>query len=157
MLKFFREMKARRMNKLVDEVRQQLIEEMASVTIEAKRELESFVITKTNDVTIDYGELLRFVDYSDIAYHIDTQDIADEISTDDIAYHIDLHEIASNIDASDVAEHFDHYTLAQEIDVADIVSEIDLDDLLDDTRRDILGEVEGMISDAVDSLEVTRG
>lgn len=160
MLKFFREMKARRMNKIVDEVRQQLIEEMSSVTIEAKRELESFVIHKTNDVTIDYDELVRLVDYSDIAYHIDTQDLADEINTDDIAYNIDLYEVANNIDASEVAEHFDHYTLAQEIDLSDIAEYIDLDDIrqeVQETKDEIISEVEGMISDAVDNLEITRG
>ena len=157
MLNFIKKIKARRMNKIVDEVRQQLIEEMASVTIEAKRELESYVISKTNNVTIDYDELVRFVDYSDIAYHIDTQELADEISTDDIAYNIDLYEVASNIDASDVADHFDHYSLANEIEISEVAGYLDLDSQLDDMRNDIISEVEGMISDAVDNLEITRG
>ena len=154
MLKFFREMKARRMNKIVDEVRQELLAEFLLISQDGMKE---FVDSRINSQEIDYDELARNVDYSDIAYHIDRQELADEISTDDIAYHIDLYEIASNIDVSDVAEHFDHYTLAQEIDVSNIAEYIDLDSRVDDLRDDIISEVEGMISDAVDELEITRG
>ena len=157
MFRIFREMKARRMNKIVDEVRQQLIDEMSSVTIEAKRELESFVIHKTNDVTIDYRELAGHIDYYDVAEHIDESEVANYISVSDIAYHIDAYDVASAIDVDDIAQHFDSYTLAQEIDISDIAHHIDLDNSLDDVRRDILSEVEDMVSDALDSLEITRG
>ena len=157
MFRIFREMKARRMNKIVDEVRQQLIDEMSSVTIEAKRELESFVIHKTNDVTIDYRELAGHIDYYDVAEHIDESEVANYISDSDIAYHIDAYDVASAIDVDDIAQHFDSYTLAQEIDISDIAPHIDLDNSLDDVRRDILSEVEDMVSDALDSLEITRG
>lgn len=157
MFRIFREMKARRMNKIVDEVRQQLIDEMSSVTIEAKRELESFVIHKTNDVTIDYRELAGHIDYYDVAEHIDESEVANYISDSDIAYHIDAYDVASAIDVDDIAQHFDSYTLAQEIDISDIAHHIDLDNSLDDVRRDILSEVEDMVSDALDSLEITRG
>ena len=157
MFRIFREMKARRMNKIVDEVRQQLIEEMSSVTIEVKRELESFVIHKTNDVTIDYRELAGHIDYYDVAEHIDESEVANYISDSDIAYHIDAYDVASAIDVDDIAQHFDSYTLAQEIDISDIAHHIDLDNSLDDVRRDILSEVEDMVSDALDSLEITRG
>ena len=150
-------MKARRMKKIVDEVRQQLIDEMSSVTIEAKRELESFVIHKTNDVTIDYRELAGHIDYYDVAEHIDESEVANYISDSDIAYHIDAYDVASAIDVDDIAQHFDSYTLAQEIDISDIAHHIDLDNSLDDVRRDILSEVEDMVSDALDSLEITRG
>ena len=157
MFRIFREMKARRMNKIVDEVRQQLIDEMSSVTIEAKRELESFVIHKTNDVTIDYRELAGHIDYYDVAEHIDESEVANYISDSDIAYHIDAYDVASAIDVDDIAQHFDSYTLAQEIDISDIAHHIDLDNSLDDVRRDILSEVEDMVSDALDSLEISRG
>ena len=160
MWKFIQNMKARRMNKIVDEVRQQLIAEMGSVTIEAKRELESFVISKTKDVTIDYDELARYVDHCDIAYNMDASDIAEYIDTDDIAQYFDTHDIASNIDTDDIAQYFDSYTLAQEIEMSDIAEYIDLDDIrqeMQEAKDEIISEVEGMISDAVDSLEVTRG
>ena len=157
MLKFFREMKARRMSKIVDEVRQQLIEEMSSVTIETKRELESFVIHKTNDITIDYRELAGHIEYYDVANHIDEAAVADYISDVDVAYHIDVHDVASAIDTDDIAQEFSTYEIAQEIDVSDIVDHIDIDDLVDDVRRDILGQVEGLISDAIDELQITRG
>lgn len=157
MLKFFREMKARRMNKIVDEVRQELLAEFLLISQDGMKE---FVDSRINSQEIDYDELVRHVDYSDIAYHIDTQELADEISTDDIAYNIDLYDVANNIDASEIAEHFDHYTLAQEIEMSDIAEYIDLDDIrqeMQETKDEIISEVEGMISDAVDSLEVTRG
>ena len=159
MLKFFREMKARRMNKIVDEVTRQIEEKMDFLFDDFVSKLNG----QLQDIAtpeINYDELVRFVDYSDIAYHIDTQDIADEISVGDIAYNIDLYDVASNIDASHVAEHFDHYTLAQEIELSDIAEHIDLDDIrqeMQETKDEIIGEVEGMISLAVDSLEITRG
>ena len=159
MLKFFREMKARRMNKIVDEVTRQIEEKMDFLFDDFVSKLNG----QLQDIAapeIDYNQLACHVELSDIAYHIDTQNLADEISTDDIAYHIDIYEVASNIDASDVAEHFDHYTLAQEIEISDVAEYIDLDDIrqeMQETKDEIISEVEGMISDAVDGLEITRG
>ena len=156
MLKFFRKMKAQRMNKIVDEVTRQIEEKMDFL-------FEDFICKMNGqllDLSIpecDYRELAGHIDYYDIAEHIDESAVANYISDCDVAYHIDVHDVASAINIDDIAREFDTYTIAQEIDISDIVDEIDLDDLLDDARRDILGEVEGMISDAIDDLQITRG
>jgi len=105
MLKFFREMKARRMNKIVDEVTRQIEEKMDFL-------FDDFV-SKLN------GQL---------------QDIA--------APEIDYNQLACQIEISDVAEYIDLDDIRQE---------------MQETKDEIISEVEGMISDAVDGLEITRG
>ena len=161
MLNFIKKIKARRMNKIVEEVRQELLAEFLLMSWDGmKNFVDERIDGQVKDMKvpeIDYNELGHHIDYSEVAYHADNQEIADYISVDDIAYNIDVSDIAGYIDTDDIAQHFDHYTLAQKIDLADVVSELNIDDMLDDVRRDVLGEVEGMISDALDDLEITRG
>jgi len=164
MWKFIQNMKARKMNKIVDEVRQELLAEFLLISQDGMKEfVDSRIEGQLQDLAvpeIDYDEMARYIDHSDVAYNMDASDIAEHIDSYDIAQNVDIIDIASNIDTDDIAQHFDSYTLAQEIEMSDIADYIDLDGIrqeMQDTKDEIISEVEGMISDAVDSLEVTRG
>jgi len=171
MWKFIQNIKARRMNKIVDEVRQELLAEFLLISQDGmegfvdsrvKGQLQSLAVPE-----IQYDELAKYVDHSDIAYNMEASDIAEYIDSCDIAEYVDTHDIASNIDADDIAQHFDAYTIAQEIELSDIGEYIDLDSLrneMQETKDEIISEVTGMIEDAVaevessiDDLTVSRG
>jgi hypothetical protein len=147
MLNYFRKKKQEKMNKIVDEVRQQLIEEMASVTIEAKRELESFVISKANEVSIDYYELSQNIEYDNLGDYIDNSEVADyvEVEASDIAYNVDVHDVAGYVDCDEIANALDTSEIAQYV-------EVDFDDL----KSEIFAEVEDMVNSAIDDLEIKR-
>lgn len=156
MLNFIKKIKARRMNKIVEEVARQIEEKMDFLfddfVSKMNGQLQNMEVPE-----IDYNEVAYRLDYSQIAYYADTEEIADYFSVEELAGNIDVSDIAGYVDTDDIAQHFDHYTLAQEIELSDVSEYIDLDDLMDDVRRDVLGEVDGMIEDALDSLKITRG
>ena len=81
MWKFIQNIKARRMNKIVNEVTGQIEEKMDFL-------FDDFV-SKMNgalsNLTIDYDEMARYIDYSDVAYNMDASDIAEYIDSYDIA------------------------------------------------------------------------
>ena len=67
MWNFIKNMKARKMNKIVDEVTEQIEEKMDFL-------FDDFV-SKMNgalsNLSIDYDEMSRYIDHSDVAYNMD--------------------------------------------------------------------------------------
>lgn len=157
MLNFIKKIKARRMNKIVEEVRQQLIEEMELHCTRVQGQLESFVIHKVNHMEVDYDEVVSHMDYSEVAYYADMSEVADYISVDDIAYNMDVSEIAQHIDADDIADRFDYHQLAQEVDIVDIADELCLDEKLEDLKCEVMNAAEDLIANTIDNLQIRRG
>mgnify|MGYP003652324745 CR=1 FL=1 len=145
MFNILKNIKARRMNKIVNEVTRQ-IEEVINARFD-------HAVEQLNEVDVDYSRVASHLCTSDIAYNLDYHQLSQEICTYDIASEIDVYEIASNIDASEIAEHFDTHDLASEIEVSDLAEYVDMDTKLSNYHDELISEVEGMIEDAVSEVE----
>lgn len=157
MLKFFRNMQARRMNKIVEEVRQQLIEEMELHCTRVQGQLESYVINKVNHMEIDYDELAENLDDWKIADSIDYQSVADHLDHHHLAQEIDAHDVAMEMDAYDVAQEMCHYEISQNLDMDELADKVGSNLDLESMNEGLLDIVDDKISDALDELEITRG
>ena len=160
MWNFIKNMKARRMNKIVDEVTG-LVEEKMDFLFD---DFASKMNAALSNLSINYDELARYVDHGDIAYNMDASDVAEYIEVDayDIAQNFDTYTIASEIDVDDIAQNIDLEHVATYINLDDI--ELNIRSEIEETKDEIIAEVTTMIEDAVaevessiDQLTVTRG
>ncbi len=154
MWKFIQNIKARRMNKIVDEVTAQIEEKMDFLVDDFVSKMNGAL----SNLTIDYDEMARYVDHSDVAYNMDTSDVAEYIEVDayDVAQNLDAYTVGYEI-LDEVVSAIDVEDVASNLNVDDIVESLNIDSRIEDAQLTIMAEVENMISNAIDNLEITRG
>ena len=154
MWKFIQNIKARRMNKIVDEVTAQIEEKMDFLVDEFVSKMNGAL----SNLSIDYDEMARYIDHSDVAYNMDASDIAEyvEIDSYDIAQNLDAYTVGYEI-LDDVVSAIDVEDVASNLNLDDIVESLNIDSRFEDAQLELIAEMENMISDAIDNLEITRG
>lgn len=157
MWNYIRKKKQAYRQKIADEVKAELLDElsnqMAKVQMELDDKVEAIVVGD-----MDYCKLAMNVDYSEIVYNMDIYDIAREIDVSDIE--IDLQDLASYLDTYDIAQEINAYEIASNMDINEVASNITIDNMteyLEETKDEIMSQVEDMINDTVDELSVVRG
>ncbi len=148
-------MKARRMNKIVDEVTRQIEDKMDFLFDDFVSKMNDAV----SDLSIDYDEMSRYIDHSDVAYNMCASDIAEyiEIDTYDIAQDIDTYTVASEIDTHDLAQNIDLDDVASRINIDDVIESFNIESRFEEAQLGLIAEMENMISNAIDELQITRG
>lgn len=157
MWNYIRKKKQAYRQKIADEVKTELLEELSSQMTRIQMELDDKVEAIVVD-DMDYGKLAMHVDYSEMVYNMDMYDIAREIDVSDIE--IDLQDLAGYLDTYDIAQEIDTYEVASNMDCNEVASNITIDNMseyLEETKDEIMSQVEDMINDAVDELSVVRG
>ena len=157
MWNYIRKKKQAYRQKIVDEVRQQMIEEIESLKAKTKTELVSYIVSRVNDMDINYEELSSNLDVWKIIEYIDYQEVADNLDHHHIALEIDVDDISRNLDIYEVAQELCHYEVAQNLDLDDIATRVSSNLDLDSINQDLLDVVDDKITDALNELEITRG
>lgn len=114
--------------------------------------VKSSIQINTEDLEIDYYELVECVDYDSIAYNVCYSSIAECLSFDPTDYW-DASDLAQNFGEDDIAGHIDAGEVANNINIDDIVSEIDLDDIAKRVNTDDLAN---SIVDSIDMDELAQ-
>tara|TARA_Y100000114_G_scaffold156271_1_gene182932 strand:+ start:7505 stop:7978 length:474 start_codon:yes stop_codon:yes gene_type:complete len=157
MWNYIRKKKQAYRQKIVDEVRQEMIEDIESHLKRVQGQLESYVTDKVNHMEIDYEVMVGHLDYYDVANCLDYCEVADNLDHHHIAQEIDVDDISRNLDVYDVAQNICHYEVAENLDLDDIATRVSSNLDLDTMNEELLDMVDDKINEALDDLEITRG
>lgn len=157
MWNYIRKKKQAYRQKIVDEVRQEMIGDIESHLKRVQGQLESFVIHKVNHMDVDYEVMARHLDETMLANHLDHQEVANCLDHHHIAQEIDAYDVAREMDIYDVAQEICHYEVASNLDLDDIATRVSSNLDLDTMNEGLLDIVDDKINEALDDLEITRG
>ena len=146
MLRYFKNRKQVKMNKLIDEVVKQVETKMEFLYDDTRSRISGLM----EDIDIDYDAVCDGMDYGEIAHHIDGGEVAEYVE-------VDLYELAQNFNYEDIAEQIDTNEIANHLDVDEIIDGLDISFLQENISGKVFNDAfKLMLDETINSLRIIR-